>query len=144
MFHLKNKHFQGERKNPRAGIKTSFPFRTLPSVQEFHLFGSRSWTLPPVWNFTNPQRYILNYLSKNAFVRGGCPPRTNVSFNYSMISATMPEPTVLPPSRIANVKLFSIAIGLISSTVMSTLSPGRHISTPSGSLITPVTSVVLK
>ena len=38
----------------------------------------------------------------------------------------------------------SIAIGVISSTSISTLSPGIHISTPSGRVITPVTSVVLK
>ena len=64
--------------------------------------------------------------------------------NYSMISATTPEPTVLPPSRIAKRRPFSIAMGVISSTVMSTLSPGRHISTSAGREMVPVTSVVLK
>ncbi len=68
----------------------------------------------------------------------------NFEFNYSMISETTPEPTVLPPSRIAKRRPFSIAIGVISSTVISTLSPGRHISTSAGRPITPVTSVVLK
>ena len=63
---------------------------------------------------------------------------------YSMIVATRPEPTVRPPSRIANVRPCSIAIGWISSIVISTLSPGIHISVPSGSVITPVISVVLK
>ena len=63
---------------------------------------------------------------------------------YSMIVATRPEPTVLPPSRIANVRPCSIAIGWISSIVISTLSPGMHISVPAGNSITPVTSVVLK
>ena len=63
---------------------------------------------------------------------------------YSMIVATRPEPTVRPPSRIANVRPCSIAIGWISSIVISTLSPGMHISVPSGSVIVPVTSVVLK
>ena len=63
---------------------------------------------------------------------------------YSMIVATRPDPTVRPPSRIANVRPCSIAIGWISSIVISTLSPGMHISTPSGSSQTPVTSVVLK
>ncbi len=63
---------------------------------------------------------------------------------YSMIVATRPDPTVRPPSRIANVRPCSIAIGWISSIVISTLSPGMHISVPSGRLITPVTSVVLK
>ena len=63
---------------------------------------------------------------------------------YSMIVATRPDPTVRPPSRIAKVRPCSIAIGWISSIVISTLSPGMHISVPSGRLITPVTSVVLK
>ena len=63
---------------------------------------------------------------------------------YSMIVATRPDPTVRPPSRIANVRPCSIATGWISSIVISTLSPGMHISVPSGNSITPVTSVVLK
>ena len=37
-----------------------------------------------------------------------------------------------------------MAIGLISSTVISTLSPGITISTPPGRLAVPVTSVVRK
>ena len=63
---------------------------------------------------------------------------------YSMIVATFPDPTVRPPSRIAKRRPSSIATGWISSTVISTLSPGIHISIPSGSSQTPVTSVVLK
>ena len=63
---------------------------------------------------------------------------------YSMIVATRPDPTVRPPSRIAKVRPCSIAIGWISSMVISTLSPGIHISVPAGSSQTPVTSVVLK
>ena len=63
---------------------------------------------------------------------------------YSIIVATRPDPTVRPPSRIANVRPCSIAIGWISSIVISMLSPGIHISVPSGRLQTPVTSVVLK
>jgi len=75
-----------------------------------------------------------------------CTPDTQFisSYNYSMIVATRPDPTVRPPSRIAKVRPCSIAIGWISSIVISTLSPGMHISVPSGRLITPVTSVVLK
>ena len=65
-------------------------------------------------------------------------------FSYARMSITTPEPTVLPPSRIAKRRPFSIAIGVMSSTFISTLSPGRHISTPSGRPIVPVTSVVLK
>ena len=75
-----------------------------------------------------------------------CTPDTQFisSYNYSMIVATRPDPTVRPPSRIAKVRPCSIAIGWISSMVISTLSPGMHISVPSGSSQTPVTSVVRK
>ena len=67
-----------------------------------------------------------------------------VRFAYSMMSATTPAPTVRPPSRIAKRSSLSIAIGVISSTVISTLSPGITISVPSGRFATPVTSVVRK
>src|SRR5262249_51873219 len=63
---------------------------------------------------------------------------------YLMISATVPAPTVRPPSRIANRKPLSIATGVISSTLKLTLSPGITISVPSGNSATPVTSVVRK
>ena len=63
---------------------------------------------------------------------------------YSMISLITPAPTVRPPSRIANRSSFSIAIGIIRLTSTDTLSPGITISTPSGNVTTPVTSVVLK
>ena len=115
--------------------------RTLPSVQEFHLLGSQSVassrTIPPVWNFTIPQRFLTKGAEE-------IPRRLKMSFNYSTMLETTPEPTVLPPSRIAKRSPSSIAIGVISSTVISTLSPGRHISTSAGRPITPVTSVVLK
>jgi hypothetical protein len=61
---------------------------------------------------------------------------------YSMISVTVPEPTVRPPSRMANRAPFSSATGDISSPVISVLSPGITISTPSGRWSVPVTSVV--
>ena len=64
--------------------------------------------------------------------------------NYSSMEITTPEPTVRPPSRIAKRRPFSMAMGVISSTFMSTLSPGMHISVPSGRVMTPVTSVVRK
>ena len=64
--------------------------------------------------------------------------------SYSMISVTTPEPTVLPPSLMANLRPSSIAIGVIRSISIVMLSPGMHISTPSGSFRSPVTSVVLK
>ena len=63
---------------------------------------------------------------------------------YSRMSEMTPAPTVRPPSRIANRNSFSIAIGVINSTVNCTLSPGITISTPEGNVTTPVTSVVRK
>jgi len=68
----------------------------------------------------------------------------NASLYYARISVTTPEPTVLPPSRTAKRKPWSIAIGLINSPVTVTLSPGITISTPAASVTTPVTSVVRK
>ena len=68
----------------------------------------------------------------------------SLKFFYLMILATTPAPTVRPPSRIANLRPSSIAIGAISVTVILTLSPGITISTPSGNSQAPVTSVVLK
>ncbi len=62
--------------------------------------------------------------------------------NYSMILLTTPAPTVRPPSRIANRVPSSRAIGAISSALILTLSPGITISTPSGRVMVPVTSVV--
>jgi len=63
---------------------------------------------------------------------------------YSITSEIVPAPTVRPPSRIANRSPFSIAIGVINSTSIATLSPGITISTPAGKCATPVTSVVRK
>ncbi len=63
---------------------------------------------------------------------------------YSKISPTTPAPMVRPPSRIAKRRPCSIAIGVISSTLTSTWSPGITISTPSGRVREPVTSVVRK
>jgi len=63
---------------------------------------------------------------------------------YFMIEVTTPEPTVLPPSLIANLNPSSIAIGWINSTINLELSPGMHISTPASRSICPVISVVLK
>ena len=58
------------------------------------------------------------------------------------MSVMAPDPTVRPPSRIAKRSPFSRATGVINSTSIVTLSPGITISTPSGSVATPVTSVV--
>ena len=64
--------------------------------------------------------------------------------DYFRISVTWPAPTVRPPSRIANFKPFSMAIGWISVTIRLMLSPGITISVPSGRVTSPVTSVVRK
>ena len=63
---------------------------------------------------------------------------------YLLIFMTRPAPTVRPPSRIANRRPSSMAIGAINSTVISVLSPGITICVPSGNWILPVTSVVRK
>lgn len=69
---------------------------------------------------------------------------TESSNDYLLILVTLPEPTVRPPSRIAKPRPSSMAMGWISSTLISVLSPGMTISVPSGSVMTPVTSVVRK
>src|SRR3954453_13445634 len=61
---------------------------------------------------------------------------------YSTMLTGAPAPTVRPPSRMANRWPVSSAIGVMSSTDISTLSPGMTISAPSGSPMAPVTSVV--
>ncbi len=67
-----------------------------------------------------------------------------ITIHYSIISLTTPAPTVRPPSLTANLNSFSIAIGVINSASIVTLSPGITISTPSGNVRIPVTSVVRK
>jgi hypothetical protein len=62
--------------------------------------------------------------------------------SYSMMLVTTPDPTVLPPSRIAKRSPFSRTMGEMSFSFISILSPGITISTPSGNSISPVTSVV--
>lgn len=63
---------------------------------------------------------------------------------HLMILVTRPEPTVRPPSRMAKPRPGSIAMGWISSTEISVVSPGMTMSVPSGRVMTPVTSVVRK
>jgi len=79
-------------------------------------------------------------------VSGPCPgirPRPPAPV-YLRILATTPAPTVRPPSRMAKRRPSSMAIGVMSSMVIWTLSPGMTISIPSGSSTDPVTSVVRK
>ena len=87
---------------------------------------------------------ICSFLSvqpmKKRRIHGGF----SFSGNSYRIFDTTPAPTVRPPSRIAKRSPSSMAIGVISSIVNFALSPGITISTPSSSLISPVTSVVRK
>src|SRR5436190_19936034 len=62
--------------------------------------------------------------------------------HYSRTFVTTPAPTVWPPSRMAKRTPVSRAIGVPRVTSQVTLSPGMTISVPSGSLTSPVTSVV--
>jgi hypothetical protein len=89
------------------------------------------------------RRYVVPFFALGA-LQNNVISRHNFYLNYSMISVTVPAPTVLPPSRIAKRSPFSIAIGAISSISICMLSPGITISTPSGNFATPVTSVVRK
>jgi hypothetical protein len=97
----------------------------------------RATVHPP--RFANGQKR-----KKSPAVSGEAPLDPLREMTYSTIEATMPAPTVRPPSRIAKRSFSSIAIGTISSTSTVTLSPGITISVPSGSDTMPVTSVVRK
>lgn len=91
-----------------------------------------------------PLKIEKKQMASHLLLPEGVPSNIVLSINYSWIVATTPAPTVRPPSRIENLVPSSIAIGAISSTVISMLSPGITISTPSGRLQIPVTSVVRK
>ncbi len=94
---------------------------------------------PPVTRtFAPSKRWLLTYGPSRHRRRGVA------GESYLVILVTRPAPTVRPPSRIANCNPSSIAIGAFNSTVISVLSPGIHISVPSGNEIDPVTSVVRK
>ena len=116
-----------------TGIRYDFALRKI-------LYHPKLTTLLTTLHLFLPSKNVKKALPKLS----GMPINTRFNLNYSIIVATLPEPTVLPPSRIAKPSPCSIPIGWISSTVISTLSPGMHISVPSGSWQTPVTSVVLK
>src|SRR3990170_3170097 len=59
---------------------------------------------------------------------------TSLVWIYSYTLVMTPAPTVKPPSRIAKRLPASKATGMISFTVMFTLSPGITISTPAGNV----------
>jgi len=77
-------------------------------------------------------------------VEAGFAPAPTKYLAQTRTLVTTPAPTVWPPSRMANRRPSSIAIGAISSPTIVTLSPGITISTPSGKSRFPVTSVVRK
>lgn len=120
--------------------------RTVPSALESHQIGFRSRACRKIritvgGEFHPAPKHIILCQSAPKFRRL---PSPESQINYSAILVTTPEPTVWPPSRIAKRRPSSIAIGVMSSTLISTLSPGIHISTPSSRVMVPVTSVVRK
>ncbi len=108
------------------------------------LFRTLSHFVPRVRRDSNPRPATLEIAALPAELhtqkkRGGTPP-----LSYFKILETVPAPIVRPPSRMAKRIPSSIAIGWMSSAVISTLSPGITISTPAGNSTVPVTSVVRK
>src|SRR5579863_7055713 len=85
--------------------------------------------------FLAPNKDVILVLTGGAGKRSDDP----FGHDYSTISLTTPAPTVWPPSRTANLRPCSIAIGVINVPTISTLSPGITISTPAGNSIDPVT-----
>ncbi len=104
-------------------------------------------TAPVVLRIAGPRAPLTTLRRAGSEARAGArasPLLNCVSSTHLMIFVTRPAPTVRPPSRIANLRPSSMAIGWMSSTDISVLSPGMTISVPSGSETTPVTSVVRK
>lgn len=133
------------------------------SARDLHAFANALFSSParrPYARLTTPPRPAERRRRRTAETRKAPPARnwrgltewcigladdhTSVIRDYLMILVTLPEPTVRPPSRIAKPRPSSMAMGWISSTLISVLSPGMTISVPSGSVMTPVTSVVRK
>ena len=121
----------------RPAKKRAVPAPTSEPLCKVKLFGARC-TIFHAISYTAKKSAPI---ARNALCRLLCVRRI---FDYSKILVTTPEPTVRPPSRIAKRSFSSMAIGVIRVHSMSTLSPGMTISTPSGSLMLPVTSVVRK
>jgi hypothetical protein len=98
-------------------------------------------------NFLLETKY-LSYILTQVLCKYTLAPQISRSWTgllvYFRMSVTCPAPTVRPPSRMANFRPFSIAIGWINLTVSEVLSPGITISVPEGSSTSPVTSVVRK
>jgi hypothetical protein len=103
----------------------------------------------PVTNVKEPKINRPDFLTKKAgaakkLAARITDPGSEAFLYYFVTLLTTPDPTVRPPSRIANRRPGSMAIGAINFTPMVTLSPGITISVPSGRITSPVTSVVRK
>lgn len=128
---------------PRVQRVSSTPARRLSAANRS--VPARTAAGPAV-----PRPSAPNVLPPAASRRGRarCSRRRALPFSGSTghlrILMTRPEPTVWPPSRMAKPRPSSMAIGWMSSTVISVLSPGMTISVPSGRVMIPVTSVVRK
>ena len=121
-------------------IKLQFS-RSISFIFSCRIVTTFTCTTCKSYNISHDKPYNQNHM----MAEPSCGFRIFICFMcYSMISLITPAPTVLPPSRIAKRRPTSMAIGVISSPTTCTLSPGITISTPSSSVITPVTSVVLK
>ena len=121
----------------RRDVVTVLTFRTLKNnVVSCHNASTAKLnynsTIAPVASSRRLERPQSRHLNRYA------------EWPYSITSEIVPAPTVRPPSLIANLNPFSIAIGVINSISNCELSPGITISTPSANVATPVTSVVRK
>src|SRR5437867_5465032 len=125
-------------------VKRSTLKRTL-----FHLFvGSVFAAKPAILATLQPLRIVLLVLHRGiiaplAVGTGQCNDLSHaqpLEDPYARMAVTMPEPTVLPPSRIAKRSPWSIAIGEIRSAVIVTLCPGDTIPNPTRGADTPVTT----
>src|SRR6185295_17844696 len=77
---------------------------------------------------------LAHRLIEEAMIVGLEPDADLFVHSYSKIFVTTPAPTVRPPSRIAKRRPSSMAMGVMRSTFICTLSPGITISVPSGSV----------
>ncbi len=124
------------------GPETLAPVRFAFTTMSLTDWSSRRWS-------KDCKRILIFSIVRSSVLRNALPGpaarRTlGVPRGYSMISVTVPAPTVRPPSRMAKRRAFSMATSVISSISRLTESPGMTISTPAGSLTDPVTSVVRK
>ena len=125
-------------------LKPATLFQPIPAATAPCRLGRRGGNRTPNLRIWSPVHYQLCYAPTRTSGRPPINRQSCVAYSYSSTSETTPEPTVRPPSRIAKRNSLSIAIGVINSTTISTLSPGITISVPSGNVAIPVTSVVRK